>query len=149
MNTGIVKAVNYATGQIQVAIDQTGFLAWYDMSGIGNNNSGIQFGPSVNDKVLLDEVQGLIIVTHAVPDQVSQKVLLEGQWIFFNKAGCTIYLDPTGIIRIIPGTGGEIQFGTTGLKAVVRDGDTVTGTDSHGDTITGVVHASSVTTYSQ
>lgn len=144
ITTGRIQQVDYTKGIITVLIDHTGFLVQLIAPSWGNNKGGIQYGLSVNDIVYIDNHDQILYAMHPIADQDSNyEGLEEGDLVIFNSAGCIIYLDNTGNISLIPGTNGIIKLGSRTGKAVVLDGDSVTGTDSAGDTVTGIVHASS------
>lgn len=160
MQTGKVTAVNESTGQIQITIDQNGrVLSDVNPFGIGNL-TGIQFLPTEGDLVLVDDVDSFVaFITNAIPNdstvlhnQPSAKpaapysqspTLHKGELVILSKFGQTIKMDNLGNIILAPGGTGIIQL-AAGSRKVVLDGDAVVGTDSHGDTITAHVVASSL-----
>lgn len=154
--TATVTAVDAVNNLVQIQYTKSGTISKTMVPAIfGSAVTGIQYTPTIGDLVFIDDTDGFhvyIIGTLVAANQLHNDTfgygLKSGELIIFNNAGASIKLNFDGSISLTPAPNKAILVGDatiTSMQPVARNGDTVTGTDSNGDTFTGVIHSSTST----
>ena len=146
--TAKVTYVDVVNNLIQIQYTKSGTLFSAAVPAtFGNALTGIQYVPNEDDVVFIDDTDGfhVYVIGCSVSADKLKNGLVKGELLIFNQAGAMIKLTNDGSIYLIPALNKPILIGQGPMQPVARNGDTVTGTDNHGNSFTGVIHSSTST----